>query len=137
MTTGQLTPDDIITFLTARGITDPMAYDGHFPETPDRQIGITIYGGTGFTEEQAFDNIAVQFHIRGDANDDSDALALAWQIDYALIPPPLASPVTPGSVGTQRVLTISRTGGPPAKFAQDQSRRSHYSGNYLFKVARA
>lgn len=134
---GQITPDDIVTFLATLGVEAFASYDGHLPDSPDQVVAVAMTGGPGYTFEQALDNVAFQMHTRGAANDDKDAALLAWQVDYALVPPPLADPCVPAMVGSQRVQMIQRAGGPPAFLKRDDNRRAHYTGNYIFTVTRA
>lgn len=134
---GQISPADVAAFLTAKGFTTAVSYNGHLPPAPDPLVVIAPTGGPSFSVEQAFDNVSFQIRTRGKQSDDAGAWQLAWDVDYALIPPPLAAPAFPAMVGTQFVVKVSRVGGPPAFLLRDSGRRANYTGNYIFQVARA
>jgi hypothetical protein len=135
---GQIDPQDVVAFLTQRGMKAKASYDGLLPASPDLLIVVAQTGGPGFAVEQAYDNVSFQLRSRGLQRDGGvSARDLAWQADFALVPPPLADPVTPCMVGSQFVNLITRVGGPPAFLLRDSGGRSHYTCNYIFSVARA
>lgn len=134
---GRLTSADIAGFLTAQGLTAAPSRDGRLPDQPDKLIVVTMTGGPGLTVEGVFDNVSAQLRVRGDQNDPDSAEDLAWATDYLLVPPPLAPPLLPGMIGGQYVQGVTRVGGPPAFLMRDSARRTHFTGNYIFAVARA
>lgn len=139
---GQIGPDDVAAWLANQGFTTHASYDGRMPAAPPQVVVVTQTGGPGFAVEQVYDNVSFQIRCRGLAeptNSGASARAMAWAVDYALVPPPMAAsgPLTPCMVGTQFVNLITRVGSPPAFLIRDKGGRTHYTCNYIFSVARA
>jgi hypothetical protein len=135
---GQIDPQDVVAWLTDQGMTAKASYDGLLPPSPDLLVVVAQTGGPGFSVEQAYDSVSFQLRSRGLQRDGGvSARDLAWQADFALIPPPMAAPLVPCMIGSQFVNLVTRVGGPPAFLLRDSAGRSHYVCSYIFSVARA
>lgn len=134
---GQISPQDVATFLSDAGLPAVASFDGHLPASPDELVVIAMTGGPGMTVDGVLDGVSFQVRSRGEQGGaGTDVWAMAWAIDGLLVPPPASAPSSPCRVGSQFVSEISRVGGPPAFLLRDSARRAHYTGNYIFTVSR-
>lgn len=149
-----LSADDVARWLVTpaadggAGLQATVTLGPKLPPQPDQVVVLTRYGGPGAIEENAFEVIAFQARCRGkqgpggspvytpaapnpDASKDAyvDVENLATTVDALLLDTPI-----PVRIGGHYVRTI--TGGPPAFLTADSARRVHFTGNYLFTVAR-
>lgn len=135
---GQFGPSHVTDLLTGLGFTAHASRDGRMPLRPAKVVVVAPTGGPGFSVEQSFDARSFQIRCRGPQGDPGDIVeAMAWAVDYALVPPPMATPLTPFRIGNQFVNLVTRVGGPPAFLIRDKSRSVHYTCNYIFNAARA
>lgn len=124
--------EDIRTWLAAspQSVTEPISLNVQ-PDTPDTVITLRDTGGFALEVEDAFDNPTVQIRCRGPTNDADNPRDLAFRIDGLLL-----NAVRPFSIGSTRVIHISRLGGRPSYLETDEGRRTTYVANYTLKSVR-
>lgn len=122
---------------TTRALPSALPFEGKIPDLPDRVYLLAFTGGPGFQVERAIDVQSFQIRTRGMASiggkapvGSSDAEDLAWAVDDLLMH------TGAGLIGDCYVNLIDRVGGPPTFFMRDPKGRVHFTGNYLFYVAR-
>jgi hypothetical protein len=127
-----MTTDEIASWLQAHGITDKISTDGHVPTQPDRLHVVSKTGGPGEKRERSFDVISVQVLTRGKQRSPSDAEARAGAVDDVFL-----GVVPPLTIGTTRVISIMRSGGPPTFVTREpNSGRVTMACTYLLECAR-
>jgi hypothetical protein len=127
-----MTTDEVKTWLEGLGIAEAFSTDGEVPAMPDRIVVLTLTGGPGERRERSFDVVSVQTLVRGGQRSAADGEALAAAVDNAFM-----GAVPPVEVGSTRVISIARAGGPPAHVSNDASYRRLFSCSYLLECARS
>ena len=128
-----MTTAELAAWLTANGVAAAISTDGHIPPKPDRLVVLTLTGGPGEHRERAFDVRSVQVLTRGAQRDPADAEQLAAQVDDVFL-----GSVPPLLIGQTRVISVLRSGGPPAFVAREPSSgRVTMSCSYLLDCARS
>lgn len=123
---------DMISWLVAQGLEYPASADSELPAMPDRVVTVIRAGGAPTTIERAYDTPQMQVVARGAQADATSAGVVADRVDGLLL-----GAVPPVSMGSHRVISIDRLGGPPMDFDRDDGRRTLFSCNYTLRVARS
>ena len=99
--------------------------------SPGPMLFLVVGNGVGLTKEGLFDRPFLTVRVIGTQNDFDYAETLAQDVDAILLG--VASNTT---VGTAKVLYISRSGGPPQLVDFDAGDRYHYQTTYIVEAMR-
>lgn len=90
---------------------------------------VTIGNGVGLDSEQLFDRPFITTRAIGQQNDYTSAETLAYDVDTLLL-----AVTSNRTVGTAKVLFVTRTGGSPTLIDYDTANRHHFQAIYIAEV---
>lgn len=148
---GPLTYSDVEAFLTTA--LEGLGYSSALPAQPDTKpmplidvgpftlaqlqdlspgpiVFATVGNGGGLTNEQAFDQPFITIRSIGPQGDYVAAERLAQDIDRLF----LSTFGGNGTLGTTRVLYVTRSGGGPQLIDYDSSNRYHFQTTYIARA---
>lgn len=96
----------------------------------DTAVVLSLRGGGSAILERTYDRPTVQVQLRGPQFDPGTAEAMAHAIDDALLAPTITE------IGTTRVISLDRLGGPPTSAGRDGAHRNLFTCSYTFQAAR-
>ena len=129
--------------LTAKGYGTPggpempLFHPGPFTierlqsKSPGPMLFLTLGNGVGLTQESLFDRRFITVRVIGAQNNYDYAETLAYDVDNILLA--VAGNTT---MGTAKVLYVTRTGGAPQLVDFDKGDRYHYQTTYIVEAMR-
>lgn len=107
----------------------PWAIEGLRKRTPGSMIFLVLGNGTAQTTEGLYDRPFITVRVIGPQKNFAAAEALAYDVDRLLL-----AVAGNGTLGSARVLYVTRTGGPPQLVDFDGADRYHFQTTYITEV---